>query len=236
MNFGMILAGGVGSRMGIKNLPKQYVEVNGKPVLVYTMEQFEKCTDVDKIIIVADTVWHNQITEWCLQYNITKFSGFAVPGETRQESVVSGLLACEAQQVSPQDIVIIHDAARPLVSTKLISAGIDAAVEHSAVLAAITTKDTIYLCQDGCSVTGLFDRSTLLCGQTPETFNLSLCLELNRAATLEELKQYHGCSELAFAHNQRVHIIPGEEMNFKLTTQEDLDRLYTVLGIPREQH
>jgi 2-C-methyl-D-erythritol 4-phosphate cytidylyltransferase len=236
MNFGIILAGGTGTRMGLKNLPKQYVEVNGKPVLVYTMEKFQSCEDIHRIIVVADIVWHTPICSWCEQYGITKFSGFAVPGETRQQSVFNGLLACEEQQVSPDDIAAIHDAARPMVSPALISAGIAAAKECGGALAAITAKDTIYCCEDGRFVTGLLERSALCCGQTPETYNLDVCLELNRKATPEDLEKFHGCSELAFKYGQTVRVIPGEEMNFKLTTQEDLDRLYTVLGIPRKQH
>lgn len=236
MNFGIILAGGVGARMGIENLPKQYVEVNGKPVLVYTLEKFECCGDVDRILVVADPAWHDRITQWCREYGIRKFSGFAAPGVTRQQSVFSGLLACEAQQGSPEDIVIIHDAARPMVTPALITAGIEATREHDGALAAITAKDTIYFCQDGRFITGLIDRSTLRCGQTPETFKLGVCLDINRKATPEDLEKFHGCSELAFKYGLDVRIIPGEEMNFKLTTQEDLDRLYTVLGIPRKQH
>ncbi len=236
MNFGMILAGGMGTRMGIENLPKQYVEVNGKPVLVYTLEQFQSCQDIDRIIVVADQAWHCQIENWCRQYGIAKFSGFAAPGVTRQQSVLSGLLACEAQQSGPDDIVAIHDAARPMVAPALISAGIEATKEHDGALAAITAKDTIYGCADGQFVTGLFDRSALCCGQTPETFKLGTYLEVNRKATPEDLDKFHGCSELAFKYGLKVRVIPGDEMNFKLTTQEDLDRLYTVLGIPREHH
>lgn len=236
MNFGIILAGGVGARMGIANLPKQYVEVNGKPVLVYTMEKFQACRDIHRIIVVADQAWYPQIEDWCRQYSIDKFSGFAPPGQTRQQSVFNGLLACEAQRSGPDDVVSIHDAARPLVSPALISAGLVAAKECDGALAAITTKDTIYHCEDGRFITGLFNRATLCCGQTPESFRLDICLELNRKATPADLERFHGCSELAFQYGLNVRIIPGEEMNFKLTTQEDLDRLYTVLGLPRKQY
>lgn len=236
MNFAVILAGGIGTRMGAHNLPKQYVEVNGKPVLIYTLEKFEKCQTVDRIIVVADTLWHDKITEWCREYGISKVCAYALPGETRQLSTVSGLVACEEQQSEPDDVVVIHDAARPMVSPALITEVINAAREYGGAMATVTAKDTIYCSEDGQFVTGLLNRASLRCGQTPEAFKLTTYLEQCRRINPEELARFNGCTEVAFKCGVNVCVVPGEEMNFKLTTQEDMDRLYTVLGIPREQH
>ena len=231
MNIAVILAGGVGSRMRGDGFPKQYIEVGGKPVLIYTLEKFQTCQAVDRIVVVANEQWKADILAWCDQFGISKLSAIAEPGETRQESVLSGLATCEQFSDFPEDIVLIHDAARPLVTPELINAVVEQSKTHDGCLPVIPMKDTVYCSTDGKTVTNLTDRSTLFCGQSPEAFNLQKYLLLNRQTPIEQLKLIRGSSELAHQYGFEISLIPGEEMNFKLTTQEDMDRFCSICSI-----
>lgn len=229
MNIAIILAGGVGSRMRSDGFPKQYLEINKKPILVYTLEKFQKCPKVDKIVVVAHEQWKDSILSWADTYGIGKLSAIAPQGETRQESVLNGLTACGELSLSQKDVALIHDAARPLVTPELISACIEGLEGYDACLPVIPVKDTMYYSPDGTAVAGLTDRATLFCGQSPEVFWLLPYLQLNRSVDAQTLKQVRGCCELAFQKGQKVRMIAGEEHNFKLTTAEDMDRLCNLL-------
>lgn len=228
MNYAVILSGGVGTRMGNPNLPKQYMLAQGKPVLVYTLERFQACPEVDSIVVVANRDWEQDIDTWVKEYGITKFAKRAEPGATRQESLLSGLLACESQ--SEGDIVLVHDAARPLLSVELITRTVEAMPGYDAVLPVLEIRDTVYQSTDGKNVTALADRSTLFCGQSPETFRLQKYLQLNLQASKEELEATRGGCEMAFRNGLKVGILMGEDWNFKLTTPADMDRLLSYLS------
>lgn len=229
MNIALILAGGVGSRMRSDGFPKQYVTVLDKPVLIYTLEKFEACPDVDAIVVVAHKQWEESIFEWAKKWNISKLSGIASQGDSRQASVRSGLLHCLQYSTSKDDLVLIHDSARPLVTTQLISACVESAQGHDGSLPVIGVKDTIYCSHDGKTIHELTDRTTLFCGQSPEAFKLQAYLDLCKDMTSEELLQIRGSSELAFQHGWDIRMFPGEENNFKLTTAEDLTRLTKII-------
>lgn len=229
MNIALILAGGVGSRLRSDGFPKQYIEIEGKPVLIYTLEKFQVCRDVDKIVVVANEQWKADILSWAEKFGISKLCDIAEPGETRQDSVFNGLLACEPYQESPEDIVLIHDAARPLVTPELISACTEAGKTSDGCVPVIPMKDTVYYSIDGKSVTNLTDRSTLFCGQSPEAFNLQKYLQLNKETPVEQLKLIRGCCELAYQNGFNLCMVSGEETNFKLTTMADLERLRSIL-------
>ena len=228
MNYAVILSGGVGSRMGNKDLPKQYMLAQGKPVLVYTLEQFEACPEVDEIIVVANPKWADQIWNWAKEYGITKLTKIAEPGPTRQESLLNGMLCCAGNE--DNDVVLIHDAARPLVSVDLISRCVAALPGYDAVLPVLEMKDTIYQSVDGQVVSGLAERSILFCGQSPEVFYLKKYLQLNLQATQQELESTRGGCEIAFRNGLKVGMILGEDYNFKLTTPADIDRLMIYLN------
>ena len=228
MNFAVILAGGVGSRMG-HAIPKQYIEVEGKPVLVHTLEKFQTCDEIHRIAIVADEVWHDDIRRWLDQYGITKFLGFAEPGPTRQDSVYSGLCCCRPYAESETDIVLVHEAARALVGQDLIHRIIDGLEGYDACIPVMPMKDAILFSQTGEVIDGLLDRNTLFRGQAPESFRLIPYFELNRQTPTEELGTFCADHELCFHNHWKVHCILGEEYNFKLTTPGDIDRMITLI-------
>lgn len=229
MNIAIILAGGIGTRMRSDGFPKQYVEVKGKPVLVYTLEKFQACADVDRVVVVAHEQWEKKILQWAKQYGIEKLSDVARQGESRQESVYNGLQACLRYTPGPEDLVLIHDSARPLVSPELISACIRGTCGHDGCLPVVAVKDTIYYSRNGSTIHDLTDRSTLFCGQSPEVLKLLPYLDLCKALSGEEMSSIRGSCELAFQNNWDICMVPGEENNFKLTTVEDMSRLCKIL-------
>ena len=228
MVFGVILAGGIGTRMG-KDIPKQYININGKPVLIYTLERFEECDHIDKVVIVADNVWRDEITAWIESYGITKFLSFADPGPTRQDSVFSGVSACKPYAVDSSDIVVIHEAARAMVSTTLITNIIQGLDGYDACIPVIPIKDSVIYSETGDSIDNLIDRSKLFCGQAPECFYLLPYWEINAKTDPELLSTFRADHELCFNYRWNIHNISGEENNFKLTTPGDIDRMISLL-------
>ena len=228
MIFAVMLAGGVGSRMG-QAIPKQYIDVEGKPVLMHTLEKFQNCDKIDRVVIVADMEWREQIRVWLNEYNFTKFLDFADPGSTRQESVFSGVSVCKKYSESDADIVLVHESARPLVTNDMILRIIDGLEGYDACIPVMPMKDAILLSRTGEIIDGLLDRNQLFRGQAPESFRLSHYYELNRQTPGEELGKFLADHELCFHNGWRVHCILGEETNFKLTTPDDIEHMITLL-------
>lgn len=230
MNYAIILSGGIGTRMQMGDFPKQYLEVEKKPILIYTLEQFQKSEAIGKIVIVAAEAWREKIRTWMEEDSITKFLGFADAGETRQESIYNGLTTCMEDSGSENDGVIIHDAVRPLVSEALIADCMAALLEHEGCMPVLPMKDTIYQSSDGTKIDHLLERSTLFAGQAPEAFRLHPYAKINCEASREELAGTRGTSEIAYRHGMDVAMIPGDERNFKITTRSDLERFCTIVG------
>ena len=228
MNYAIILAGGVGHRMKLDSIPKQYIKVKEKPVLIYTLERLESCPSVDRIIIVAANDWHEQIMQWVFTYRIEKYWGIVLPGETRQSSILNGLTGCIDDEVSVDDVVVIHDAVRPLVPIELIETCIQKAAQYGGCMPVLPIKDTVYECKDGASISALLDRGTLFTGQAPEAFRLLDYTKINQMCPQEKLNSYQGSSQIAYQYGMPVYIIPGAEINFKLTTPADLERFRTI--------
>ena len=187
MNYAIILSGGIGTRMQMGDFPKQYLEVEKKPILLYTLEQFQKSSAVEKIVIVAADAWREKIRGWMEEDGITKFLAFADAGDTRQESIRNGLTVCTEDSVSENDGVIIHDGVRPLVSEQLIGDCLAALADHDGCMPVLPMKDTIYQSSDGTKIDHLLERSTLFAGQAPEAFRLHPYAKINREASKEEL-------------------------------------------------
>jgi 2-C-methyl-D-erythritol 4-phosphate cytidylyltransferase len=223
MNAALILAGGRGERMRERTVPKQYCKVKGRPLIAYSLRRFQDCAAIAGILVVAEEAWRGLIGEWLAREGIAKFLSFADPGETRQESVFAGLLALEGL-MREDDIVLVHDAARPAVTEALILACIEEARRRGGATPALRVRETIYRSGDGRRVSALLDRGELYVGQTPEGYHFGKYLAAHRNATRAELAGTRGSSELAFRFGMDVGLFPGDERNFKITKAEDLER------------
>lgn len=223
MNIALVLSGGTGSRLGT-DVPKQYLEVCGKPILVYCLETLCGSAHIDGIQIVAALQWQEAILSWLEQYRLTeKFRGFSLPGENRQLSIFNGLQS--VREYAPDDaLVLIHDAARPNLSQELINQCFEAIEGYEGVLPVLPMKDTVYLSEDGKQITSLLKRSQVYAGQAPELFRLGAYYQANEVLLPDRILEINGSTEPAVLGGLRVAVIPGEEGNFKITTPVDLQR------------
>ena len=231
MNIALILSGGIGSRIS-SDIPKQYIPVNGKMIITRCIEAVLRCSLVDGLFIVADESRRRMIlseaegfigSDFC-----EKFRGFAEPGENRQLSILSGLRGIvsffeDNRPEKERDIVIVHDAARPLVSADTIKACIETCSAHDGAMPALPMKDTVYLSDDGRKISSLLDRKKIFAGQAPEAFLLRKYLQANEALLPERILSINGASEPALLAGMDIAIIPGDENNYKITTDHDLE-------------
>lgn len=229
MNIAIILSGGVGSRMGL-NIPKQYVVVNGQPIISYCLQTFLCNEHTDAIVIGVADEWKEYVMEQMEKLHPAKPVFYAAPGETRQYSIFNALRVVKNQGYSDDSFVIIHDAARPLVSDELINRCYEACDRADGSMPVIAVKDTTYYSEDGKSITSLLDRSKLWAGQAPEAFVFGKYLQIHESMSHEELLKINGSTEIAFKQGLKVEMVEGDPMNFKITTPEDLSNFESIIN------
>ena len=229
MNIAIILSGGVGSRMGL-NIPKQYVMVSYHPVINYCLKTFLENSNIDAIVIGVADEWLDFVKEHIKKLNPLKPIYYAKPGETRQYSIYNALNTVKMNGFSNEDIVIIHDAARPLVSHALINRCIDGCKEADGIMPVIPVKDTTYLSEDGKHIKSLLNRSHLWAGQAPEAFRFGKYIKIHDEMSREELLKINGSTEIAFKVGLNCQMVEGDPMNFKITTPEDLSNFNSIIN------
>ena len=225
----LLLSGGTGTRMGI-NTPKQYIEVKGRPIISYCLQTLLSHEKIDAVQIVADPMWRDMILDCMKQLQNDRFRGFSAPGENRQLSILNGLEDIR-KYAEESDVVLIHDAARPLLSADMITACQEAAAGHDGVLPVLPMKDTVYYSEDGRRVSSLLERARIFAGQAPEVFALGKYYEANRKLLPEHILQINGSTEPAILAGLDIAMIPGDEGNFKITTKADLERFQERVGL-----
>ena len=234
MNIALVLSGGQGTRLQ-SVVPKQYIGVAGQMIVTRTLSVFFRHEEIDAVQIVAAMAWRAKIRQELDEFIFSrgaqiaaKFRGFSAPGETRQLSILSGLRDIAAY-ASEEDVVIVHDAARPLVSEALISAGIEAMAKHDGVMPVLPMKDTVYESVDGVHISKLLRREHIVAGQAPEFFRFRKYYSANEALDAEAMGAINGATEPAILAGMDMGIIPGEEQNFKITTPADLERYKEII-------
>lgn len=228
MNIALILSGGTGTRMGA-DIPKQYLEVCGKPIIFYSMESLHMHHDIDAIQIVAEPDWQKQIRDWLTPYGLwKKIRGFSIPGQNRQLSIFHGLQDIK-EYAGDFDHIFIHDAARPMLSARQITDCLAGIHGHDGVIPVLPMKDTVYTSRDGKTITSLLKREEIYAGQAPEVFELGKYYEANLRLIPEEILKINGSTEPAVMAGLDVAMIPGDERNFKITTKTDLERFSRMM-------
>lgn len=219
----ILLSGGTGSRFG-GDVPKQYLTVNNQRIIDYSLEVFGFCKMVEAFCIVAEEKWQKTVYDEMETDQRAKFIGFANPGENRQLSILAGLnlLQEHFKELSDEDLVIVHDAARPNITAEMLENYVAAVKGHDGVLPVLPMKDTVYMSTDGKTVSSLVDRNTIYAGQAPEVFKFRKYLSANEALLPEEIKGVHGSSEPAVKAGMDILMVEGDEENFKITTMNDL--------------
>ena len=228
MNIAIILSGGTGTRMGL-SIPKQYVEVNGKPVIEYCLSTLLGHDKIDIAIIAASTEWHDLIDECINKLSSSTPVYFSEPGETRQGSIINALKVAKQKGAAETDIVLIHDAARPMLTAKLVTDCLQACKDADAVLPVIPVKDTVYMSLDGKNIDSLLERKTLWNGQAPEAFRFGTYYDANMKLSADEINRITGSTEVSYRAGLKCVLIPGDTNNFKITTQEDLSNFESIV-------
>lgn len=228
MNIALILSGGTGTRVGT-DIPKQYIDIAERPIISYCIEQLMKHNMIDAIQIVAEPEWHSMVLEKCFADDFNhKFRGFSQPGTNRQLSIYHGLEDIR-KYAGENDNVLIHDAARPILSHKMISDCLSAMEGHDGVLPVLPMKDTVYASTDGKIVSSLLNRNELFAGQAPECFKLGKYYDANRQLLPKRIFSINGSTEPAIMAGMDIVMIFGDEQNFKITTKTDLERVRQIM-------
>jgi len=220
--FAVIPAGGKGTRSGF-NLPKQYLQIHGKALIAYTLEVFQKNRSVDEIIISADPFYFSLLEKIKKKYSFSKLTGLVKAGKERQDSVYNGLLSLSA---SARDIILVHDAVRPLLPAKVLSDAIKTAKEKGNALVCIKAKDTLIRGKD--LVEKYIEREEVCYVQTPQIFEYS---ELKKAMDKAFKDEFRGTDESMLVQrlNKKINIVEGSVINFKVTSKEDIKLLSKLI-------
>lgn len=229
MNIALILSGGTGFRLG-SDIPKQYLAIGGERILTATLRRFYTHQQIHALQIVAAPEWQDTILaeQRGLPRSEAVFRGFSLPGETRQLSILNGLQDISAY-AEADDTVLIHDAARPLVSAQLISDCLNAIQDCDGIMPVLPMADTVYLSRNGQQVSELLNREEVVAGQAPEAFRFGKYLNANEMLLPDQIYRIKGSTEPAILAGMDIAIIPGDPTNFKITAQEDLKRYEYLL-------
>lgn len=223
MNIALVLAGGKGTRLSDET-PKQYIEVEGKPIISYCLDTFVTHSNIDFIQIVAEDSWHDYIYSYMYEVGYKdKWKGFSKPGSNRQLSILNALKDIRSY-ATDHDLVLIHDAARPLLTENMIEQIFSEVKDHDGVIPVLPMKDTVYLSQDTKRITELLDRGQIYAGQAPELFRLGRYYDANIVLLPERILEINGSTEPAIIAGLDIVMVAGDEGNYKITTQEDLKR------------
>ncbi|MGM9874158.1 MAG: 2-C-methyl-D-erythritol 4-phosphate cytidylyltransferase [Bacilli bacterium] len=234
MNYALILAAGTGSRMGNTDKPKQFLPIYGKPLVVHTVEAFEMHEEIEGIVIATNEAYVDQVKVWCKQYDLSKVKAVVAGSDSRQKSVFNGLMALK-KFVNDDDILLIHDAARPLISSKIISDNIKECQISDAVDTVIKASDTIICSKDDKTIDNIPNRSELYQGQTPQTFKFSLIIKAHEMAMNNVVNNVTDDAKLVLSLGYKVSLVEGSKQNFKVTTFDDLMMLKALLKIGKTE-
>ncbi len=225
-NIALIIAGGKGMRMH-QEVPKQFLNVNNKPVIVYTLEAFQKHPQIDEIGVVCIEGWHEMLYAYARQYDIDKLKWIVPGGENGQGSIRNGVQEAE-KRYDPEDIILVHDAIRPMVSQEIISDCIVTCQKYGSAISAVPCN-TVVLHIDGEETSkSVVNRDELMLTQTPQAFPLKTIAKLHKDALERGITSAVASCSLMVDMGYEVHFSIGDETNLKLTTVSDM-RLFEAL-------
>lgn len=230
-NIALLIAGGSGSRMH-QEIPKQFISVNERPVIVYTLEAFEKHPEIDAIAVVCIEGWEQVLRAYAKQFGISKLKYVIPGGKTGQESIRNGVYELE-KHYAPADIVLIHDAIRPMVSAEIISDSIRVATEFGNATASVPCAEAMLQTEDGVISAGSYPRDKLRRTQTPQAFHIGDICDLHRRALKAGITNSIASCTLKIEMGEQVYFSAGSEKNIKLTTVEDIDIFKALLAAKR---
>ncbi|MBQ3724944.1 MAG: 2-C-methyl-D-erythritol 4-phosphate cytidylyltransferase [Oscillospiraceae bacterium] len=235
MTIAIIIAGGSGQRMR-EEIPKQFIEVDGRPVIIYTLETFEKSPEIDAVAVVCVEGWQEALRAYAAQYGITKLRWVIDGGATAQESIRNGVFALEGV-CRGDDIVVVHDGVRPMVEDYVLTDVLATCRKYGNAVTAMPYNEQIFIADDGLSTTRYIPRETLRRVSTPQAYRFALLDEKYHEAYEKKI----GICGSAYANTmmvelgQRLYFAAGSDKNIKLTTQDDLALFKAYLKMSEEK-
>ena len=230
--YGVVLAGGKGTRMGNVEKPKQFMEVGGKPIIIHTIEKFVVCQEFDKVLVLSPKQWINHTQDLIRKFipncdNVVVLEG----GATRNETIMNSIKYIDEQGcLDDETIIVTHDSVRPFVTHRILEENVKFAREYGACDTVIPATDTIVESKDNQFITNIPDRSKMYQGQTPQTFRAKMLRELYDSLTEEEKTVLTDACKILVLKGEKIHLVDGEVFNIKITYPYDLRVAESLLG------
>lgn len=222
MNFAVIFAGGTGERMNTKSRPKQFLEMHGKPVLIYTLEVFQGASDVDEIILVNLSNWMDYARMLVKKYHLSKVKKIVPGGKNGQESIFHGIEAAMKLSHDSKDIVLIHDGVRPLIDRTTIQKCVEAVHTNGSAITTAPAVETIFTnCEHDGHIGKIFDRSRCLMARAPQCFYLHDIYKAHLQAVHDKQTNFIDSAMLMQHYGAVLYAVPGPVENIKITTPTD---------------
>lgn len=230
MNIAVIFAGGVGKRMHSKECPKQFLKIYNKPIIIHTLEYFEKHPLIDAIVISCVKEWMPYLEELIYKYRIEKVKKVVVGGETGQLSIYNGLKAAEDVANGEKAIVLIHDGVRPLINAKLITDNIESVKKNGSAITTAVVKETILVVNEGtATINYVPSRKNSRVARAPQSFWLNDILNAHEKALSEGKKDYIDSCTMMQEYGYDLFLVDGPGENIKITTPEDFYIMRAIL-------
>lgn len=235
MNVAIIIAGGSGARMG-QDIPKQFLNVYDKPVLLYTLQGFQEHQQIDAILVVCIDGWHDVLRAYAKQFGINKLEWIVSGGETGQESIRNGVYALE-NICSDDDIVIIHDGIRPLVDESVLTDVIEKCNQYGNAVTSLPYNEQIFVVDDEISTVKYIPRETLRRVSTPQAYKYGKLLQAYKTAFKEKIGIYGSSytNTMMVELGERLYFAKGSDKNIKLTTKDDLEMFKAYLKLEKDK-
>lgn len=235
MNIALLIAGGSGNRMG-QDIPKQFMHVDGCPIIIHTMRCFQHHPDIDAIAVVCLKGWETVLQAYANQFSIDKLKYIFPGGNSGMESIHNGIYGLKDAGCGDEDLVLIHDSVRPLLSQDIISSNIAICKAYGYAITGIQCREAILESEDGFSSTTSIPRDKLIRTQTPQTFRLRNILNVHEEAKAKGIADsVASCTLVAEVGGREMHIVPGSEKNIKITTVEDLEILKALMHTSKDE-
>ena len=229
MNTAVIFAGGVGKRMHSKDIPKQFLKMHDKPIIIHTIELFENNPEIDAIVISCVRDYMGYMNELVTKFNLKKVQSIVPGGATGQESIYNGLKAAEKIGNRGKDIVLIHDGVRPLINEKTIHDNIESVKQHGSAITSVKAKETIIVVDDNEAIASVNDRPHSRLARAPQSFYLDDILTAHEKAIKEQRKDFiDSCSMMTF-YGKKLFLVDGPQENIKITTPDDFYTMRALL-------
>ena len=232
-NIVLIIAGGVGARMG-QDIPKQFINVYDKPVIVYTLEAFQKHPSIDAIEVVCLDWWHDVLWAYAKQFGIAKLENIVSGGKNGQDSIRNGLYDIASRHNGSDDIVLVHDAIRPMVSNDIISDNIRVCRQYGNAITVVPCTAAMLKTFDSLSTEEQVPRDNLKITQTPQAFFLQDIIAAHKEALKKGITNSVASCTMYIELGRKLYMSAGSEKNLKLTTAEDIEIFKALLNAKKD--